>query len=197
MSRILTLLYCTRLASLVMAVTIVIGSLCLYSSHSIPLGVDYASDDEQEGGKMWIIQSITDRRLISTLVAAQASIFCPLFVLLSPTGPFAAVQTEAGAASPFVEMICQFLMPLGLALSWAFSIVFDTKTTDLVRDDGMLCLQQDDAAGCALFGLIHGLKYAIIAVFAIETTLVSFAYLKRSQQAPIELFSDDIEKSAL
>jgi hypothetical protein len=179
-----------------MAVTIVIGSLCLYSSHSIPLSIDYASDDEEDG-KLWIIQSITDRRLISTLVAAQASIFCPLFVLLSPTGPFAAVQTDVGA-SPFIEMICQFLMPLGLALSWAFSILFDTKTTDLVRQDGMICLQQDDAAGCALFGLIHGLKYAIIAVFAIETTLVSFAYLKKSQQAPIELpADDDVEKSAL
>lgn len=185
-SRIATFLQCTRLTSLITAVVIVIGSLCLYSSNSLPLNI--SSDDREQDTNTWIIQSITDRRLISTLVAAQASIFCPLFILLSPKS----VQDTETSTYCVIENICQLLMPLGLALSWMFSILFDVKTTDLTGK-GSMCLLEDGS--CILFGFIHGLKYAIVLLFAIETSLVTLhsIYLKY-QNCQIQLPIEDDEQ---
>ena len=183
-SRVSTFLNCTRLMSLVTAVTIVVGSLCLYSSSSLPLNLT----DEPELDNTWMIQSITDRRLISTLVAAQASIFCPLFILLSPP--------KSEEAAGILETVCHFLMPLGLAFSWMFSILFDVKTTDLTGQSNM-CLLKD--SGCILFGFLHGLKYAIILLFAIETSLVALHYIitQFHSHRHIQLPLDDIESKKI
>ncbi|KAI8637908.1 hypothetical protein BD408DRAFT_423754 [Parasitella parasitica] len=162
MNRTTTITYCVRLATLITAVVIVIGSLGFYSNNSIPINI---TEQDQQHDNTWVIQTITDRRLISTLVAAQASIFCPLFVLL----------TTASHADTLIENICQFLMPLGLALSWTFSIMFDLKSTDLIGKTDM-CLSQEN---CVLFGFIFCLKYFIVGLFAIETCLVSVSFLTK------------------
>lgn len=187
-NRIITFLHCVRLTTLITAIVIVIGSLCLYSSNALPLNI---TDDDKEDIKTWILQSITDRRLISTLVAAQASIFCPLFVLLNPSAlssQSTAKVTESSSAS-LVEIICQLLMPLGLALSWMFSILFDLKTTDLIGQ-GDVCLLED--VGCVLFGFVYGLKYAIVILFAVETSLVIlFFVVTRFHSRQIQLPTDE------
>lgn len=193
-----TLLHFLRVTSLVTAVLIVIGSLCLYTTNSLPLNTI-------QQDTTWIIQSITDRRLISTLVAAQASIFCPLFILLNPLSTKSATSpTESSAAVVcFIEWICQLLMPLGLALSWMFSILFDYKTKDLVSDDGMdnsMCLgqQEQDKMGCALFGIIYGLKYVIIVFFSMESVLVTSHFIiSRYYTSQIQLPLDDEEEIAV
>ncbi|KAL9556352.1 hypothetical protein MBANPS3_001903 [Mucor bainieri] len=166
MNRIITLTHCVRLATLITAVVIVIGSLGFYSNNSMPLD---PTDSDQQDSSTWIIQTITDRRLISTLVAAQASIFCPLFILLSPS--------TTTYADTLIEVVCQFLMPLGLALSWTFSILFDLKSTDLIGQTDM-CLSQEN------FGL-----------FAVETCLVSVSFLARdADDGHIQLPMDNTEK---
>jgi hypothetical protein len=181
-----SLLHMIRVTSLVTAVLIVIGSLCLHSSNSLPLTISSDSYISEENNKTWIIQSITDRRLISTLVAAQASIFCPLFILLNPS---------SSKASCFIGWICQLLMPLGLALSWMFSILFDCKTTALVNE-GSLCLNGED--GCILFGVIHGLKHAIILLFAVETFFVTSHFIIARYHTPqIQLPLEDEEAVVL
>lgn len=184
-SRAAALLQCTRIFTLITAGVIVLGSLCLYSSHSLPLNI---TDDNEQGASTWIIQSITDRRLISTLVAAQASIFCPLFILLNPKSG----QEIESSTSCIIEVICQLLMPLGLALSWMFSILFDAKTTELTGR-GDMCLLED--VGCVLFGFLHGLKYVIVFLFAIETSLVALQYiLTRFHSHTIQLPMDEDEE---
>lgn len=180
MNRIITITHCVRLATLITAVVIVIGSLGFYSSNSVPLN---AADDDQQDNSVWIVQTITDRRLISTLVAAQASIFCPLFILLSPS--------TTTYADTLIEVVCQLLMPLGLALSWTFSIMFDLKSTDLIGQTDM-CLSQEN---CVLFGFIFCLKYLIVGLFAIETCLVSVSFLaKETDDGHIQLPMDHSEK---
>lgn len=173
--RTFAILQCIRLSCLITAVVIVIGSLGFYSSNSIPLNIT----DEQDQGNTWIIQTITDRRLISTLVAAQASIFCPLFILLSSS------TEKITDASSFIELACQFMMPLGLALSWMFSILFDLKSSDLIGQQDMCLLQES----CILFHFIYYLKHFIIGLFSIETSLVMFSFIfnhKRHIQLPID-----------
>jgi hypothetical protein len=171
-TRTFALLQCIRLSSLITAVVIVIGSLGFYSSNSIPLSIT----DEQDQGNTWIIQTITDRRLISTLVAAQASIFCPLFILLS---------TSSENTTCFIEMACQFMMPLGLAFSWMFSILFDLKSTDIIGQQDMCLLQEN----CIVFYFIYYMKYFLIGLFSIETSLITFSLIsnqKRHIQLPID-----------
>lgn len=181
MNRIITLTHCVRLATLITAVVIVIGSLGFYSNNSVPLNATDSSD--QQDSSAWIVQTITDRRLISTLVAAQASIFCPLFILLSPS--------TTTYADTLIEVVCQFLMPLGLALSWTFSILFDLKSTDFIGQTDV-CLSQEN---CVLFGFIYCLKYLIVGLFAIETCLVSVSFLAReADDGHIQLPMDHSEK---
>ncbi|KAI8982307.1 hypothetical protein BDF20DRAFT_866167 [Mycotypha africana] len=204
-----TYLNCLRLISLITAVCIVIGSLGFYSNHSLPLSITTDNDDQpQQLGSItttWIMQTISDRRLISTLVAAQASIFCPLFMLLSQS---TAVTTSMKKSyieeedenseykdncsnSSFLEMACQFLMPLGLALSWIFSILFDMKTSEVMQytssSNSGVCLLQQRGDGCLLFEFIYGLKYVIVGLFALETLLVTCTFFSNKRiQLPLE-----------
>lgn len=169
-----------RLITLVSSILIVIGSLGFYSFNSVPLKISTAK--EQVHNNTWIIQTITDRRLISTLVAAQASIFCPLFILLSPK--------TAEITESFVEMACQFLMPLGLALSWLFSILFDIMSTDIIGQTD-ICLNH---GSCFLFLLVYGLKFAVVGLFVLETCLVTVQFFK-NRTSRIELPLEDVEKN--
>ncbi|KAI9476538.1 MAG: hypothetical protein EXX96DRAFT_577503 [Benjaminiella poitrasii] len=160
-NRIASILQCVRLFTLITAVIIVFGSLGVYSSNSIPLQIATTVAEDFSTAKTWIIQTVSDRRLISTLVASQASIFCPLFILLSPIN-------SAAQQISLIELVCQFLMPFGLALSWMFSILFDLKSTD-VATFGDLCLSQEN---CGLFIFVYGLKFVIMGLLMIETCLV-------------------------
>ncbi|OBZ82974.1 hypothetical protein A0J61_08977 [Choanephora cucurbitarum] len=184
-SRITAILHCVRLISLVTAVSIVAGSLVFYSSSTLPLEI---TDDEQidkRDSMIWTIQTITDRRLISTLVAAQASIFCPLFILLTTNNQ----GNIPSSGVSVIEMACQFLMPIGLALSWMFSILFDVVSTDLIgRTD--ICLIKEH---CILFDFLYLLKYFIIVLFSIETSLVllSFFVDQKSRQIQLPLESSN------
>ncbi|KAI8362644.1 hypothetical protein BD560DRAFT_404404 [Blakeslea trispora] len=180
-SRITAILHCVRLLTLVTAVSIVVGSLVFYSSSSIPLEITDDEQIEKIDSTVWIIQTITDRRLISTLVAAQASIFCPLFILLTTNGNNQG-STQSNRVS-IIEMACQFLMPIGLALSWMFSILFDVVSTDLIgRTD--ICLIKEH---CILFDFLYLLKYFIIALFAIETSLVLLSFFVDQKSRQIQL----------
>ncbi|KAI7901317.1 uncharacterized protein BX663DRAFT_514091 [Cokeromyces recurvatus] len=155
LNRIISSLQCIRLLILVTAVMIVFGSLSFYSSNSISLPMA-AIENKMEDVHTWMIQTISDRRLISTLVASQASIFYPFFILFNP------IQKIS-----FIELVCQLLMSCGLSFSWLFSILFDLKSTDLVLDN--LCLSQ---ANCELFIFVYGLKFVIVGLLIIETSLV-------------------------
>ncbi|KAI8356580.1 hypothetical protein EDC96DRAFT_515470 [Choanephora cucurbitarum] len=178
-SRITAILHCVRLISLVTAVSIVAGSLVFYSSSTLPLEI---TDDEQidkRDSMIWTIQTITDRRLISTLVAAQASIFCPLFILLTTNNQ----GNIPSSGVSVIEMACQFLMPIGLALSWMFSILFDVVSTDLIgRTD--ICLIKEH---CILFDFLYLLKYFIIVLFSIETSLVLLSFFVDQKSRQIQL----------
>lgn len=173
-----------RLITLVSSILIVIGSLGFYSFNSIPLRVTETKEHLlDKNNHTWIIQTITDRRLISTLVAAQASIFCPLFILLSPK--------TAEITESFVEMACQFLMPLGLALSWIFSILFDMKSTDIIGQAD-ICLNH---SSCFLFLIVYGLKYMVVGLFSLETCLITVLFFQnRRIQLPLDE-NNDIEKN--
>ncbi|KAI8986472.1 hypothetical protein BDB01DRAFT_785770 [Pilobolus umbonatus] len=183
----------TRLMSLITAISIVIISLCVYSKQSIPLASFYVSDEDDTAH--YIIQSIIDRRLIATLVASHASIFCPLFTLLN-TPTKSELEHQASA---IVDMLCQAVVPLGLALSWMFSILFDSRTIHLIQGEHNSCFSTDTGAhACMLFDITHGLKYLVIFFFAVETMLVcADSIVKCYSTKRIQLPGDDIEKSLI
>lgn len=173
-----------RLITLVSSILIVIGSLAFYSFNSIPLKISATKEQVlDKNNETWIIQTITDRRLISTLVAAQASIFCPLFILLSPK--------TAEVTESFIEMACQFLMPLGLALSWIFSILFDLKSTDIIGKTD-ICLHN---SSCYSFLLVYGLKYVVVGLFVLETSLTTVLFFTNTRKIQLPLDDSDIEKN--
>lgn len=147
-----------RLLCLCLTVLIILLSLINYSSKSKPIYI------HEQDSRLLVSQAILDRRLISTLVASQASIFCPLFIMLIPPS-----QTIS-----ITEKICQVFMPLGLAASWIFAILFDLKT---MTDD------------CCVFMLAHGLKYIISLLFTIESCIMFI-----NPQEHIELVPEAQEK---
>ncbi|KAI9032511.1 hypothetical protein CLU79DRAFT_681425, partial [Phycomyces nitens] len=68
-------------------------------------------------------EAVQDKRLISTLVAVQASIMCPFFLLYSQSED----SERPSAYNTAVDLVCQFFLPLGLSLSWLFCVMFDHK----------------------------------------------------------------------
>ncbi|KAG1050542.1 hypothetical protein G6F43_007192 [Rhizopus delemar] len=126
-----------RFLSLSLTILLVLLSLYDYSLTSEAVSV------HERSPVILISQVVLDRRLISTLVASQASIFCSLLVML----------IDPGTESSVTERVCQVLMPLGLSASWLFSIAFDLKTM----------------SQSALFGLTHGMKYICAFLFLTES----------------------------
>ncbi|ORX44033.1 hypothetical protein DM01DRAFT_1268275, partial [Hesseltinella vesiculosa] len=124
-----------RMTVLVLSVLIIMASLSQYSRQTLPILSLFKNDEDMPQAV------IHDRRLIATLVASQASIFCPLFLLMSQNADTTSTPTTIFSigihpSSSFwriaFDLFCQFLMPLGLVLSWLFCISFDHKTALLL-----------------------------------------------------------------
>ncbi|ORY97782.1 hypothetical protein BCR43DRAFT_490348 [Syncephalastrum racemosum] len=137
---------CCRTAVLVLSVSIVTCSLSIYSSYTVPVFSLFQQQSSQLD-RIVLLEMVQDRRLISTLVAAQASVFCPMFLILTshqrrsdndhqPTPAHTpstststpATTTDTTLGSIVLELFCRLLMPLGLSVSWLFCILFDRKT---------------------------------------------------------------------
>ncbi|KAG2198433.1 hypothetical protein INT47_009010 [Mucor saturninus] len=191
----------TRSIVLILSIIIVISSLSIYNYDAIPVFLlleEDASSLVLKGHEI-IYDMIQDRRLIATLVAAQASIFCPLFLLMSASSTAPSIcQTTADIWRTVIEQFCQFLMPLGLALSWIFCITFDTRTQAALMDQNMkFQLDQDHYTALATY-IGNSLKYVIIVILLLEVVTIwvsSFKYatilfISHHQQA-IRLQDDD------
>ncbi|KAI9488196.1 hypothetical protein BDB00DRAFT_849320 [Zychaea mexicana] len=168
----------TRTIVLVLAILIVATSLSIYSTHTIPIFSLFSRHDQtiqspstsqqqlyHTNGLMSssvaatrettvLLEMIQDRRLISTLVAAQASVFCPLFLLLTSNSNNSKQQqtnnnnnnNDVGhhrRAFALDLICCHVIMPFGLALSWIFCILFDRKTVSALN-------QQQPASNSAI-----------------------------------------------
>lgn len=193
----------TRSTVLILSIVIVVLSLGVYNYNAIP--VFLLLEDEFEPTTIlkrhqMISDMIQDRRLIATLVAAQASIFCPLFLLMS-TSSSSSITTHLNSIKSqlptseiwrtFIEQFCQFLMPLGLALSWIFCITFDKRTADALLSQDLFQVLDD----CALASYIeNSLKYIVIAILLLEVIIIwissfkyaSILFLSQSQAIRLE-----------
>lgn len=218
-------LYCTRSLVLALAIIITSASLCIYSTNTRSLSSLFAKkyyyDPSQqasfridESTSAIMIQMIQDRRLISTLVAAQASIFCPLFLLVNSN------SMKKNHYIPSIEqLLCQLLMPAGLAISWVFCICFDLKTLSVISHDIPLvprlyrfltpqlqdmCLFDRSSSPyarhlCAVVNGIHYLKYVMILILVLDFGLVLIsglaAYYEKviqdQQVGPIRLVDEE------
>ncbi|KAG1444991.1 hypothetical protein G6F56_010076 [Rhizopus delemar] len=98
-------------------------------------------------------EMIQDRRLIATLVASQASIFCPLFLLMNTHG-----ENKKPSTALVIEQFFQCLMPIGLVISWCFCIGFDRNVKAVlgIEDHWMEVL----------------LRYSVVAVLMVEILLI-------------------------
>ena len=217
---ILSGIHWTRTTVLVLAIFIVATSLSIYSTHTIPIFSLFSHHRQQQivttphhdthlnaHESSILLEMIQDRRLISTLVAAQASVFCPLFLLLTSNNKQEQEKQQKQERPRRIALdlvCCHALMPFGLALSWIFCILFDCKTmTAIVQQQAYsnktwlflfqdMCLldQNGSANQWACFGInvIHGLKYLIVLVLFLEIELVIVAsVLTLYQQRPIQL----------
>ncbi|KAI8379416.1 uncharacterized protein BYT42DRAFT_568713 [Radiomyces spectabilis] len=159
----------TRTFTLLSSIGIIIASLSVYSINAIPVASILRAHNHDH---LVVKEMIQDRRLICTLVAAQVSVFCPLYMLVQQHPPRRTI----------LDVICQFFMPIGLALSWIFCILFDRKTA-LQAAKGTsadwfswftaydVCLQAHGTA-CTMMHLISGFKHAIAAVLIVEVLLI-------------------------
>ncbi|GAA5807250.1 hypothetical protein MFLAVUS_000606 [Mucor flavus] len=184
----------TRSTVLILSILIVILSLSVYNYNAIP--VHLLLEDEIEttiNARQIIYDMVQDRRLIAALVAAQASIFCPLLLLMSTSASVVDLKAKVPTSEVWrtvVEQFCQFLMPLGLALSWVFCITFDRRTSDSFTSQKNL--QDDDQDHyCQLANYIgDSLKYIIIVVLLLEVVIIwisSFKYASVLSQQEIML----------
>ncbi|GAA5797753.1 hypothetical protein HPULCUR_003147 [Helicostylum pulchrum] len=184
----------TRSTALILSILIVILSLSVYNYNAIPVLLLLENELETTINVHQIIYDmVQDRRLIAALVAAQASIFCPLFLLMSTSTSVVNLKPKVPTCEVWrtvVEQFCQFLMPLGLALSWLFCITFDRRTNDSLASQKVL---QDDNQDhyCQLANYIgDSLKYIIIVVLLLEVVIIwisSFKYASVLSQQVIML----------
>lgn len=184
----------TRTIVLILSIIVVVISLTVYNCNSLPIYT--LLEEETTGsialpGRQIIYDMIQDRRLIATLVAAQGSIFCPLFLLMSSSSTtLSAFSTTTDIWRAVTEKFCQFLMPLGLVMSWFFCIAFDKHTHIALVD--YYTDQQSNWIRCGIY-VANGLKHTILLVLMLEVLTIwasSFKYalaLIRSQKQIIRL----------
>lgn len=208
----------TRTAVLVMAIIIVAFSLSIYSSHTIPVFSLFSEQQSFERDSTFLLEMVQDRRLISTMVAAQASIFCPLFLLLSSNNQSQHLKhtsSNNNSRSFLADLICShILMPSGLALSWVFCIMFDRKTMAVLSSQllkqtpqsswgwgplqDMCLLDRSDGGNywpCMVVNTMHGCKYLIVCVLLLEIELVIAGVIyARFCRPQIQLPTDDAEE---
>ncbi|ORZ07901.1 hypothetical protein BCR42DRAFT_472094 [Absidia repens] len=209
----------TRKSVVTLSIIIIITSLSQYSKEAIPIftllpGTKGAIDADNNENLVNRIHSfgqalIQDRRLIATLVAAQTSIFCPLFLLVGNAAtcmnhhhhPSNADQQQQHSSSSVVgfwktalDLLCQIIMPLGLAMNWLFCLSFDHKTSQLIH----VYFPTSNAAAIAAstsspssiwsfawslpcdvsINFLEGLKYLTIMVLGLEMILVCIAWIQ-------------------
>lgn len=207
-TRILSCVFWTRTTVLVLAIVIVAASLSVYSLHTVPIfslfGGGGSGNSSHQHQTTVLLEMVQDRRLISTLVAAQASVFCPLFLLLNHNRKKENEEQSSSSSLALDLVCCHVLMPLGLALSWTFCIMFDRKTMMALMQSGFLgeelvtswtdymgwhdmCLLNRNVHGewpCLAVNVIHGFKYLIVLVLAAEIYMVIAAavILRREQR---------------
>ncbi|KAI9476042.1 MAG: hypothetical protein EXX96DRAFT_575538 [Benjaminiella poitrasii] len=197
----------TRISVLALSICTVVISLIKYNLDTTPILSIFEDIGTVEKSHQIIYDMIQDRNLIATLVAAQASIFCPLFLLL--TSPLSTYYEYASRTSfstadiwrIMIEHFCQFLMPVGLFMSWLFCITFDKKTKTALQTmmNPSIYAANDDAYYYVyVIYLITALKYLIILVLLIEVVAVSCSFIKHTsflymtkQQYAIQLSDDE------
>ncbi|KAI8967078.1 hypothetical protein BDF20DRAFT_917882 [Mycotypha africana] len=197
-----SVIHWTRTVSLLLSIAVIVLSLHIYHRSSVTIlalsekefsrsiGVGSSGDEVVESptsaihgnAQPFFLDMIYGKKLIASLVAAQASIFCPLLLMMnssriarkrnstsqkSPSSisltstslfinsflpiPYRPLEqtkqytdieqvgfTATAARSTrfycryLLEQTCQFLMPLGLAMCWIFSILYDRKSDQLL-----------------------------------------------------------------
>lgn len=207
----------TRTTVLILSVLILVLSLCTYNYNAIPLLSIISIIQQQENNtpetvKQIMFDMVGDRKLIATLVAAQASIFCPLFLLLSKTTTSKICtslhhrycrSSKSEITRTVIEQFCQFLMPLGLALSWIFCILFEQKTenawvyqqqhfaSDMMEEGReeeedlfymmLMANEKQETAGgwweLAAY-IVNSLKYVIIGMLMVEVMIIWASSIK-------------------
>lgn len=146
----------TRLATLILSICIVLISLYVYNQYSASIQVLM---DPSLRERDVVYDIILDRRLIATLVASQASIFCQLFLLMNTHGE------KQEPAALMTEQFFQCLMPIGLAISWCFCITFNQRVnTALKTKDHWI----EDV-----------LKNLVVIIFIIESVLICIQSIKK------------------
>lgn len=213
-----TIVIWTRSVVLILSILVVVISLSIYNYNAIPIFSLLEEDATNVviKGHQIIYDMIQDRRLIATLVAAQASIFCPLFLLMSScntsTSCFEYITRRTRSSivlstteiwRAIIEQFCQFLMPLGLAMSWMFCITFDQRTEAALIDQNMMRLKfSEDVNNCILaIYVADKLKYIIITVLVMEVLAIwlsSYKYAtilfnEQYQHQGIRLDEDDAD----
>ncbi|CAO3608604.1 unnamed protein product [Cunninghamella echinulata] len=230
--KILTIvIYWIRMSILILSIFVMVASLNRYSQDTIPLlsllhhstNKKYVDDIAQ-----YIIQ---DRRLIATLVACQASIFCPLFLLagnqmekikklsyscsihnnnsnndnenhdLKENNHQQSTQLSTLSSSTFflkgcIDIFCQFLMSVGLAITWMFCISFDQKTqavdstlllNPIISSSSLTSSSSSSSSSLISFiwnacsistKSISGLKYIILFTLMVEMIIISLVWLQ-------------------
>ncbi|KAI8644211.1 hypothetical protein BD408DRAFT_481412 [Parasitella parasitica] len=205
-----TLVVWTRSVVLILSILVVILSLSIYNYSAVPVFSLLEEDATNivTKGHQVIYDMIQDRRLIATLVAAQASIFCPLFLLMSACSASTICHEYVTRRSFIIlstseiwraitEQFCQFLMPLGLAMSWIFCITFDQRTEAALANQNMMGLNFADDHALAIY-VANGLKYIVIVVLVMEVLAIwlsSYTYAvilfkAQYQQQSIRLYED-------
>lgn len=213
-----TIVIWTRSVVLILSILVVVISLSIYNYNAIPV-FSLLEEDATNiviKGHQIIYDMIQDRRLIATLVAAQASIFCPLFLLMSScntsTSCFEYItrRTRSSIAlstteiwRAIIEQFCQFLMPLGLAMSWMFCITFDQRTEAALIDQNMMGLKFSEGINSCILAIyvVDRLKYIIITVLVMEVLAIwlsSYKYAtilfnEQYQHQGIRLDEDDAD----
>ncbi|KAI8374932.1 hypothetical protein EDC96DRAFT_497331 [Choanephora cucurbitarum] len=167
------LLLCwTRSITLILSILIVVLSLYIYHRDTRPVLALLESHRDQS---VFLHDMIENKRLIATLVAAQASIFYPLFLLLNP---------QEHPDEKHQITIFESLMPSGLALSWAFCISFEDRINLIQALKPSLTLY-----------LEHHLKYIVVITLLFEVIVIWMSFIcsireERSIQLPLDQKSD-------
>lgn len=204
----------TRTVTLILSILIVILSLSIYNHTALPileLLENPSISTTAVSGSELLHDMIQDRRFIATLVAAQASVFCPLFLLMTTNSSPLPTKTNRFSNTEkyriVIEQFCYFLMPFGLALSWVFCIIFDRKTEiasslefepfGYVSHDSSISSISSHLWELAIY-LVDSLKYIIISILVLEIVFIwmsSFEYAKvLSDSQAIKLLFDEEEE---
>ncbi|ORZ00080.1 hypothetical protein BCR42DRAFT_475671, partial [Absidia repens] len=200
-----------RTSVLILSILVIITSLNQYSKKSTSVFTllhdnnttisTYNNENDGEGVVDRFGQALVqDRRLIATLVAAQASVFCPLFLLLGNNrSNFSSSENEhpcntavislVGFWEAALDLLCQFLLPLGLALSWLFCISFDHRTSQVIHDYSPSNTDMPPSPSSYISSFawdnctstvntVHGLKYLIVMALVFEMIFITIAWIQ-------------------